>query len=140
MKIANVSPVLLLRSSSWVALSLVTTVGALVSCLSQPGVAQVANQLNNANPLQSNPQMGDGNTDPFSSRGDNQFDGVLDLMHRAMMGNIRSSEEFQQSQQNDINSAASDFRTRQLELLRQQNQPQATSPVVSPSMSIPAGQ
>ena len=64
---------------------------------------------------------------------------MFDLFHRAVLGVPRSSSDFGQEQQNSIGTEASDFRQRQQELLRQQQQgstmtnPQASpQPVVAP--------
>ncbi|NJR65321.1 MAG: hypothetical protein HC772_08380 [Leptolyngbyaceae cyanobacterium CRU_2_3] len=43
-------------------------------------------------------------------------------MHRVQQGTIRDPYQFSRDQQQSINSQASDFRQRQAELLRQQNQ------------------
>jgi hypothetical protein len=47
---------------------------------------------------------------------------MFDLMHKMQQGSIRSQSEFGQDQQNSLGTAASDFRSRQMQLLRQQGQ------------------
>lgn len=63
------------------------------------------------------------NRNPFSSRDDgNAMNGIMDLMHRAQMGNIRSVNEYSAEQDRSLNDAASQFRQKQLQMLRNQNQ------------------
>ncbi len=55
---------------------------------------------------------------PFeSTAGDGQQMNVLDLIHRAQFGTTRSMQEFNLQQQQSINDAAADFRSRQLQML-----------------------
>lgn len=63
------------------------------------------------------------NRDPFS-RGNEEdaYGGIMQLMHRAQMGNIRSTNEFSTEQDRSLNDAAAQFRKRQLEMIRNQNQ------------------
>lgn len=61
--------------------------------------------------------------DPFyGSGGDPEQFNPLDLIHRANLGGLRSMEEFIIEQDQNLNDAATDFRARQLQLLRQQQQ------------------
>lgn len=76
---------------------------------------------------------------PQSSDRSSDMGSMFDLFHRAVLGVPRSSSEFRQEQQNSIGSEASDFRQRQQELLRQQQQgstmanpPASPQPVVTP--------
>ncbi len=64
------------------------------------------------------------NRNPFSSHSDdgNAMNGIMDLMHRAQMGNIRSVNEYSAEQDRSLNDAASQFRQKQLQMLRNQNQ------------------
>ena len=63
------------------------------------------------------------NRNPFSSRDDgNAMNGIMDLMHRAQMGNIRSVNEYSAEQDRSLNDAATQFRQKQLQMLRNQNQ------------------
>ena len=87
----------------------------------QPAVAQTADPLDDS-------LSGDGDSsDPFSSNGGGQSGSVLDLIHRVTLGNVRSQSEYNSSQQENLGIEASDFRSRQLELLRQQNQSQPST-------------
>lgn len=52
-----------------------------------------------------------------STAGDGQQMNVLDLIHRAQFGTTRSMQEFNLQQQQSINDAAADFRSRQLQML-----------------------
>jgi hypothetical protein len=95
--------------------SAVVAVGVLTASSLQPAIAQTT-----VNPLDDS-LSGDGrSSDPFSSSG-NQSGSVLDLIHRVTLGNGRSLSEYSSTQQENLGTEASDFRTRQLELLRQQN-------------------
>ncbi len=64
------------------------------------------------------------NRNPFSSHSDdgNAMNGIMDLMHRAQMGNIRSVNEYSAEQDRSLNDAATQFRQKQLQMLRNQNQ------------------
>lgn len=64
------------------------------------------------------------NRNPFSSHSDdgNAMNGIMDLMHRAQMGNIRSVNEYSAEQDRSLNDAASQFRQKQLQMIRNQNQ------------------
>ncbi|MFQ3616048.1 MAG: hypothetical protein SNJ57_04850 [Cyanobacteriota bacterium] len=69
--------------------------------------------------------------DLFSDRNDNPMSGIHDLIHQLNYGSIRSPEEFRRQQQQNINSAAEQFRARQraiLEQQQQQAQPEALPP------------
>jgi hypothetical protein len=111
--------------------------GTLGIAAAQPAVAQTSNR--DANVFTN--QSGDRSSGSFSSGG-GQMGGMFDLFHRAVLGVPRSSSEFGQEQQNSIGSEASDFRQRQQELLRQQQQgsptPQGLAPQASPSLQTPA--
>jgi hypothetical protein len=67
------------------------------------------------------------NRNPFSSHSDdgNAMNGIMDLMHRAQMGNIRSINEYSAEQDRSLNDAASQFRQKQLQMIRNQNQKSA---------------
>ncbi|HIK41788.1 hypothetical protein [Thermoleptolyngbya sp. M55_K2018_002] len=60
--------------------------------------------------------------DLFSDRNDNPMSGIHDLIHQLNYGSIRSPEEFRRQQQQNINSAAEQFRARQRAILEQQQQ------------------
>lgn len=68
------------------------------------------------------------NRDLFSDRNDNPMSGIHDLIHQLNYGSIRSPEEFRRQQQQDINSAAEQFRARQRAILEQQQQQQQAQP------------
>ncbi|WNZ24665.1 hypothetical protein HJG54_18625 [Leptolyngbya sp. NK1-12] len=65
-------------------------------------------------------------SDPFSNR-DNGYSPFFNMMHRIQLGNVRSISEFSKDQQENLGTEADDFRTRQRELM-QQNQ-QSPTPV-----------
>jgi len=83
-------------------------------------------------PLQEFTRPQEAGRDPFSSNGGGS--GVLDLIHRATLGGLKDNAQFQQEQRQNLNTAASDFRSRQLELIRSQQSPssQQTSTPVAP--------
>jgi hypothetical protein len=56
----------------------------------------------------------------------------FDLIHRAVLMNERSRDDFSRQHQGRINSAANDFRTQQQEALRRQSQP-AAEEAIAPS-------
>ena len=67
-------------------------------------------QSTDVNPLQDfQPQQGD----PFSSRNDNPTGSLFDLIHRAQLGNSRSTEEFNTDKNQSLNDAATEFRKKQ---------------------------
>lgn len=108
-------------------LSIALTVGVTLATAiaTQPALAQSTT----ADTLQETPQSGEYNADPFSSNGNGQMNSVFDLIHRASMGGGRSWSEVQEDQRETISSEAVEFRNRQMELLRQQDEPQpANSP------------
>jgi len=95
----------------------VLIVGTLSVASIPSAVAQTVDPLENS-------FSGDGeSSDPFATTG-NQSSSVLDLIHRITLGNGRSLSEYSSTQQENLGTEASDFRTRQLELLQQQNQSQ----------------
>ncbi|XPM54712.2 MAG: hypothetical protein EDM05_043855 [Leptolyngbya sp. IPPAS B-1204] len=65
-------------------------------------------------------------SDPFSNR-DNGYSPFFNMIHRIQLGNVRSISEFSKDQQENLGTEADDFRTRQRELM-QQNQ-QSPTPV-----------
>jgi hypothetical protein len=117
-------------AKSFIKLAICTTAGiSLVSLLTpQPSWAQ--NTTTNVNPLDDlSPQQ---NTNPFSARDQGEaMNGIMDLMHRAQMGNIRSSSEYSTEQNQNLNDAAAKFRQRQLEMIRNQNSQNQASPANS---------
>jgi|GEM_PF-2179918 hypothetical protein len=111
---------------------------ALVGLSAIGGLFVLPASAQNTNPNQALPGLGgsDQNSDAFGGT-----DGVnmYDLFHRLQMGPMPSMSEFNREQQRTINSAASDFRARQLELLRQQN-PQMQTPQTTPAAPLPSTQ
>jgi hypothetical protein len=104
------------------ALSVLTAAGMDLT-FSEPVVAQQSNAAS----LQETSLSGDGRTsDPFSGSGSSQINSVMDLIQRAMYAPTYSDEDFRQRQQETFGTEASDFRARQLELLRQENQTQGS--------------
>lgn len=87
----------------------------------QPTWAQTTPTTTSNNALEDLDQQ---NRNPFSSHSDdgNAMNGIMDLMHRAQMGNIRSVNEYSAEQDRSLNDAASQFRQKQLQMLRNQNQ------------------
>ncbi|HEY9813515.1 MAG TPA: hypothetical protein V6D31_08260, partial [Candidatus Sericytochromatia bacterium] len=63
--------------------------------------------------------------DPLTGSSNDGFN-PLDLIHRANLGSLRTYEEFSAEQRTNLNSAADDFRKRQLEMIRKMNQNSAT--------------
>lgn len=107
-------------------LSVLTGIG-LLSMLSTTMVqsvsAQSATDLNQGSTTEES-------TDLFSNRNNDGMNSMMDLIHNANFGTIRSQEQFRQDQQQSINSAAQEFRDRQQQLLRQ---PQDASTVTTPA-------
>lgn len=110
-----------------VAVSLLVGMGVVAIGLSQPASAQ----LSTVQPLQDfqNPD----NPDPFSSRGNGQASGVMDLINRTLLGPTRSLEEFSADQQESLDSAAEQFRAEQMKRLRNPGQvaPETPAPAES---------
>lgn len=77
----------------------------------------------------------DRNRDPFS-RGDtgDAMSGLMDIMHRAQMGNIRSAGDFATEQNQSLDDAAAKFRQQQLQRM-QQNQSQPNNPTNPPKQN-----
>ncbi|MBD3880323.1 hypothetical protein IFO70_00990 [Phormidium tenue FACHB-886] len=61
------------------------------------------------------------------------FDSMFNLFHQLQRGGVRDPYEFNRSQRESLNTAASDFRQRQLELLQQRQQPGAPSGAIVPA-------
>lgn len=116
-----------IKAASLLAGSLVLVIASLAPST----VAQTAQQ-----PLEEFTRPQEAGRDPFGSRSGGA--GFFDLIHRANLGGLKSGVEFRQEQRQNIDNAAADFRTRQLELLRQQTaQPSmpAGDPTVVPAPS-----
>jgi len=90
--------------------------------IAQPGQAQI-NEANDR-PLDG---LNRDNSDPLTGaqRGDGL--GAFDLIHNAILGGGQTLEEFNASQQENLNSAAAEFRRKQQQRLQQQQgQPAGT--------------
>jgi hypothetical protein len=75
-------------------------------------------------------------TDPFSSRGNGQADGIFDLIHRAIQGPSRSLDEFNSEQKESLDTAAADFRAQQRQRIQNQQSPvPPSSPAAVPATS-----
>ncbi|MBW4517743.1 MAG: hypothetical protein KME11_21270 [Timaviella obliquedivisa GSE-PSE-MK23-08B] len=104
--------------------------GTLGMIICQTAVAQNSSRDSN---VYNNTLSGDRPSGGLGS-GSSGLGNMFDLFHRAVLGSPRSSSEFGQEQQNNIGSEASDFRQRQQELLRQQQQGNTpTNPQASPA-------
>lgn len=91
---------------------------------------ETASAQQGVDPLDANNER---TADPFSSSRDNSdYSPFFDLMHRIQLGNIRTMSEFGQDQQQSIGSEATDFRTRQRELILQ-TQPNSPETLAPPS-------
>lgn len=99
--------------------------GISVASLSLPQLAW-AQATTDAEPLRDLNQ--EQNRDPFS-RGDtgDAMSGLMDIMHRAQMGNIRSTGDFTNDQNQSLDDAAAKFRQQQLQRM-QQNPSQLGNP------------
>jgi hypothetical protein len=91
---------------------------ALGATLTHPAIAQI--QPNSTDPLGN--FQGENNSDPFSERGDNQINSLMQLLHQANFGSIRTGDQFGLDQQEQIGDAASDFRTRQRNAVTEEGQ------------------
>lgn len=92
-----------------------------------PAVAQTPTDI-----LQDTSVYGDGDrNDPFEATTPGS---AFDLFHRMNLSNSRSSAEFAEDQRENLSTEASDFRTRQLELLQQETMtsPASTDPTDTP--------
>jgi len=116
----------LVTSTNFMKLPILAEIG-LLSMLSmamvQPVNAQSATDLNQGS-------ANEESSDFFSNRDNGGINSMLDLIHNANFGSIRTQEQFRQDQQQSINSAAQEFRDRQQQLLRQS---QSTNPPTTPA-------
>ncbi len=105
------------------------TIGFVSLLMPQISWAQVNTVPNTApNPLQDlNTQE---NRDPFSRTNEGDaFGGIMQLMQRAQLGTIRSTNEFSAEQDRSLNDAAAQFRQRQLQRIQNQNQAQPANTI-----------
>ena len=105
-------------------------VGISLATLSLPQTTW-AQATTDAEPLRDLNQ--DRNRDPFS-RGDtgDAMSGLMDIMHRAQMGNIRSAGDFATEQNQSLDDAAAKFRQQQLQMMQNQNRSQPNNPAIPP--------
>ncbi len=61
------------------------------------------------------------NRDPFTRASGGDTSGLLQILNQAQLGGLRNSAEYGKEQQEQISSATEDFRTQQLQLLRQKS-------------------
>lgn len=107
----------------------------LVTVLALAGSPAWAQVLEDPNAGFSNPEE---NNDPFSSsnRDNAGYSSMFDIIHRSNLSVNQSMSEFEANQQRIINNQATDFRTRQLELIRQQQQAELGE---STPINVPSG-
>jgi hypothetical protein len=105
-----------------------TVAGISLATLSQLTWAQATTD---ADPLRDLNQ--ERNRDPFS-RGDTgeAMSGLMDIMHRAQMGNIRSAGDYATDQNRSLDDAAAKFRQQQLQMMQNQNRSQPNNPANPP--------
>lgn len=111
----------------------VGTVAGFFLTVSYPGAASA--QTAQVNPLE-DLQTQD-NRDPFSSRGNGQMGGVMDLIHNAMLGPSKSMADFSAEQQENLDDAAAQFRSQQQQRLNGQ-QPRIIFTGPAESQAVPA--
>lgn len=87
-------------------------------------------QSTNAQPLQEFKPQEQQSQDIFSNNGSGQPSGLLNLIHQANFGNIRSINEFRSGQTENINDEAAKFRAQQMQRLKPQ--PPVTAPAATP--------
>lgn len=82
------------------------------------------------------------NLDPFSGARDGGSSGLMDILHRVQLGNIRSLNEYSAEQSQNMDKAAEQFRCLQLARLQNQDQQAAAlscgSPSANPTIRIPS--
>ena len=113
-----------------ISLVLSTVAGISVSLLlPQPSWAQTTsvNPLEDLNSEQS--------SDPFSRTNEANSFGSFDLIHRANLGSGPNIEEYSSQQDESLNTAAAEFRKKQQERLRVQQQATPTNPVTTPQVA-----
>ncbi|MDX2097604.1 MAG: hypothetical protein SFW36_07490 [Leptolyngbyaceae cyanobacterium bins.59] len=99
-----------------------------------PVLAQVELNPSTVQPLQDFKPQESQNRDPFSGTNSGQS-GLFELLHRANFGNIRSTTEFNADQRSNLENAASEFRKRQLQLLK--SAPQTAPAPISQPGAVP---
>ncbi len=114
-----------LKSLVWMAFGASVAAGAALT-MASPALAQTLG----ADPLEGF-RTQDSSTDPFSGSGDGQMRGLFNLIHRSTLGNPASFSDFNRQQRESLDTEASDFRSRQLEMLRQPSQFEWSTPPAS---------
>lgn len=110
------------------------TVGLSVAALALPAGAQLQPRTA-PSPLED--LQNQGSSDPFSSRGGEQMNTVMDIIHRAIQSPSQSFEDFSASQRENLDDATKQFQELQRQRL-QQRQPVAPPAVpTAPEGSTP---
>ena len=105
------NPLRFLVSSS---LTLIALASSLV--LATTAQAQSSRDVPSNDPFRDSPNTGDRNP----MQGEGGLD-MFDIIHRSNFGGGQTLEDFRSGQEGRLNTAADDFRRRQLELIRQQD-------------------
>jgi hypothetical protein len=74
---------------------------------------------------------GGDNRDPFNRAASGDTSGLLQLFNQAQL-NGKNDPNYANNQQQQLNSATDDFRSRQLQMLRDRNKKNAPAPAVQP--------
>jgi hypothetical protein len=74
---------------------------------------------------------GSDNRDPFSRAASGDTTGLMNAINQAQLTG-RNNPNYSKEQSGRIDTESADFRTRQLQLLRQRNNQKPTAPVVAP--------
>lgn len=91
---------------------------SMATLLPQPTLAEETNRADDL----IEPQILD-SRDPFdTTSGEQESVNMFDIIHRANFGTTRSMQEFRMEKEQSINDAAADFRSRQLQMLRDREQ------------------
>lgn len=115
------------KSLTRLVLSTVVGIGVVSLILPQPSWAQV----DRVNPLQDF-DIQENRNDPFSSGGKEPDGfGIYDLIHRANLGSNRSPQDFSVEQNESLDAAAAEFRTRQRQRIQGQQQIIPANPVTT---------
>jgi hypothetical protein len=118
------------QPKSFISLVLSTVAGISLSLLlPQTSWAQTTsvNPLEDLNSEQS--------SDPFSRTNEANSFGLFDLIHRANLGSGPNVEEYSSQQDESLNTAAAEFRKKQQERLRVQQQATPINPVTTPQVA-----
>ncbi|TVQ22716.1 MAG: hypothetical protein EA367_03455 [Leptolyngbya sp. DLM2.Bin15] len=102
-----------------------TALGLLASSSLLAGGTAIAQTSSNLDPLEGlrTQDSGSGNILDNNSGGS-----LFDIYHRMNLNNGQSSQQFYNQQQDNIDSAASDFRTEQLRRMQQQEEQDTQTP------------